>query len=383
MFKLKFSAVSEGRDNNFDFLRFLFAALVIFSHSYGFLPTLHGTVVDGEDPLGHLSKGQIAFGGFCVDCFFLLSGFLVTKSWISSRSLGDFAKKRVLRIFPGLCVVLIFCTFVIGPLCTTELASYFHQKLTYAYLFFMLRGSLHVADHLPGVFIHNPWPVRVNGSLWTIRYELICYALVALFGCLRVYRHPLIVLALGALLLSLNWGRLDFLHSSQALADFLQTFSYFVLGMVMCLYRDRIPYSRALLVVSLASLLVFDLIGELRLVLPVATAYTVFYIAFWKRLPLQKFARPGDFSYGLYLYAFPIQQTLVYFYAPHLGPVTLTLAAFLITLALAVLSWNFVEKPCLRLKRGASWLTGRLRWWPARSAQPEALAETEMSGTPT
>lgn len=379
MFKLKFSAVSEGRDNNFDFLRFLFAALVIFSHSYGFLPVLHGTLVDGEDPLGHVSRGQIAFGGFCVDCFFLLSGFLVTKSWMSSRSLGDFAKKRALRIFPGLGVVLVFCTFVIGPLCTTELASYFHQKLTYAYLFFMLRGSLHVADHLPGVFVHNPWPVRVNGSLWTIRYELICYALVATLGCLRVYRRPLIVLALGVLLLSLNGGRLASLHSSQALADFLQTFSYFVLGMLMCLYRDRIPYSHLLLLVSVASLLAFDLIGELRLVLPVATAYTVFYVAFCKRLPLQKFARAGDFSYGLYLYAFPIQQTLVYFYGPHLSPVTLTLAAFPLTLALAVLSWNFVEKPCLKLKPGASRLAGRLPW---RSARPAAIAETELSGTP-
>ena len=120
--------------------------------------------------------------------------------------------------------------------------------------------------------------------------------------------------------------------------------------MTFYLYRDVIPCSRALLLVCLAGAVASDLIGILLYTLPLLGAYGLFYTAFSPRLRLQSFAKHGDFSYGLYLYAFPIQQLLVSRFRPVWNAETLTLAAFLLAGLCAVLSWHGVEKRWLRRK---------------------------------
>ncbi len=130
---------------------------------------------------------------------------------------------------------------------------------------------------------------------------------------------------------------------------------YFLAGMLLHLYRDVVPYSRLLFAACLGALLLCGLrLGHWEVALPVCGSYILLCIAFWRRLGLQRFAHFGDFSYGLYLYAFPIQQLLVLYYGRHLTIPTLFGAAFLLTLCVAVLSWYAVERPCLRLKRRSS-----------------------------
>ena len=348
MIAKNFGQVSEGRDNNFDFLRFFFATLVIFSHSFAML--YNGTWY-AYDPLLHWTRGQVAFGGGAVDGFFLISGFLITKSWERSRGVGDFTKKRALRILPALAVVLVATVFVLGPLATSlPLASYFHSSRAYAYFTFMGTRNLHLTDTLPGVFTHNPLADRVNGSLWTIRCEAICYIMVAVLGLLRCYRRPALMLlaSVAAVIVTAIGAR--HLASLGEMEGSFHVLIYFLWGMTFYLYRDVIPFSRALLLASLVGMVVSDWIGVLPYTLPLLGAYALFYTAFRPAFGLQGFAKRGDFSYGLYLYAFPVQQLLVHYFQPALNAYTLFAAAFVIAGLCSVLSWHGVEKRWLRRK---------------------------------
>ena len=341
-----FGQISEGRDNNFDFLRFFLASLVIFSHSFAMLYSGFASY----DPLLHWTHGQAAFGGIAVDGFFLISGFLITKSWLRSKTARDYFEKRALRILPALVIVLLVTVLVFGPLATTmPLGAYFRSPHTWSYLGFMGTINLHRTDRLPGVFARNPLEWRVNGSLWTIRLEIICYLMVAALGSLRLYRRPRIVLLLTAASL-VFFGAGHRLVGIGEFADSFRVVVFFLVGMTFYLYRDIVPHSRILLLASLAGLILTTLFGVLNFVLPILGAYCLFYMAFSPGLGLSRFAKPGDFSYGLYLYAFPVQQLLVSHFRPVWNAGTLTLAAFIAAGLCAVLSWNLVEKPFLKKK---------------------------------
>jgi len=347
-----FGQISEGRDNNFDFLRFFLASLVIFSHSFA---VLYNGTWQGYDPLLHLTRGQVAFGGGAVDGFFLISGFLITKSWERSKGAGDFARKRIFRILPALVAVLLVTAFVFGPLATTlPLNEYLGSALTYKYLAFMGTRNLHLTDRLPGVFVHNPLAYRVNGSLWTIRCEALCYVLVAVLGLLRCYRLPALVLTASVAAVGVTIVQGNHVNTGNNLEGPFHVLIYFLWGMTFYLYRDKICHSPLLAVSALAGLVVSDLIGILPFTLPLLGGYALFYAAFSARLKLHKFARYGDFSYGIYLYAFPVQQLLVAHFQSVWNAETLALATFVIAGLCAVLSWHVVEKPWLKRKSVAA-----------------------------
>ncbi|MGO8674092.1 MAG: acyltransferase family protein [Capsulimonadaceae bacterium] len=345
--KVKFGDVGQGRYNNFDFLRFFFATSVIFSHSFAFL---YNHTMAAYDPLLKLTN-QTAFGGGAVDSFFLISGFLVAQSWSYSPHLGDFARKRALRILPGLIVVLAFCVFVVGPLAVHNRGAYFHNPASYRYLGLMFTKDLETSDRLPGVFVHNPEENRVDGSLWTIRYEMLCYVMVALIGLAALKTRAWLTTAVFATTmggLMLPWVNLAF---GGKVHNLLHLVAYFTVGMLFFELRKRIPYSGVLFALSIALLVVACHFGVLAIVMPVLWGYALFYMAFSKALPLQRWGRFGDFSYGLYLYACPIGQLLVTYYRSSFNAYSLFAATFGITLALAIMSWHLVEHPFLKLKR--------------------------------
>jgi len=343
--------LSRGRNNTFDFLRFLLATMVIFSHSFALL---YNHTAESFDPLLRATGGQAAFGGLAVDGFFLISGFLITMSWEHCKTTLDFAQRRILRIVPALLVILGATVFIIGPLATTlPLHSYFSSAKTYMYFTMMGTLNLHLTDRLPGVFTANPLAWRVNGSLWTIRCELLCYILVAILGLTRGLRRPLLVL-----LASITGIGVFALHGHRAIttgefADSLRVLTYFLWGITFYLYRDRIPHSLPLLIVALAGMVISEMTGILSFTLPILGAYTLFYAALRPVFGLQRFARHGDFSYGLYLYAFPIEQTLVSRFPHAWNVATVFFSTFSLALICAVLSWHLVEKQFLQLKRKA------------------------------
>lgn len=206
----------------------------------------------------------------------------------------------------------------------------------------------------------------VNGSLWSVRYEFLCYLAVAAFGLLGILgRRPLVVaawlfcLGVHAGQVYLGWkvpgSRLSWLY---CYPDFWpRVMSAFLAGTVAYLYRDRVVLSGRLCLAALALLLIFGVALPswklLPLLTPTAGAYALLYVAYTPVGRLPGFARYGDFSYGMYLYAYPIQQLLVQAFGPRLNVGTLFLSAWAISLAFAVTSWYLVESPFLRLKRPA------------------------------
>ena len=344
-----FAQLAMQRRNNLDFVRFFLAACVAFTHSFNML---YG---DNTDPLGVATGGAIGLGGEAVNGFFIISGFLITQSWLQQADLVGFLKNRVLRIYPGFIVAVLFCTFLVAPLGSADAEVYF-SRLDYG----RVGGDMLLLKFraVPEAFADNAFPGNVNGSLWTISYEFVCYLMVAALGLWGVLKRRswLVLFFLLALALSIA-SHLDW-QAQPALEDWLKNLqswprfiASFVVGMLFYLYRDRIPYNRRVFLLALFGFVFCTLVlRSVALATPVFGSYCLLYLAFHPRLPLQQFARRGDFSYGVYLYAFPVQQLLALYAGQNLNGLTMFAVSMLLSLMLAWLSWNLVEKPCLMFK---------------------------------
>lgn len=335
------ASYTEQKENNYLLLRFLAALSVIYGHSYAItkLPGQHDLV---QSLLRFSYSGDVG-----VDVFFVISGFLVTASYLNRRDWGDFMKARVLRIFPALAVCLLVTVLILGPVVSTlGVLDYFGSGATYAYFFRNL--SLLLLDYdLPGVFEHLP-QYGVNGSLWTLPIEFGLYILLSLFGLLGILFkrrwYGLFILGMCALAF-ITFTEVHFL--SQKMIWF-RLMCLFAAGSVMRVYADRIPLTGwPLLLLPLAFLLRRQHLGAFSGVFSVWLVYAVFWAAYVPNLHF--FNRLGDYSYGLYIYAFPIQQTLRQYF-PDIAPLTLFACASVATVICAALSWHLVEEPALRLK---------------------------------
>ena len=341
--------VTNSRNsNNFDFLRLLAALLVVYSHSF-FL----GSGI--TDTLGSIT-GWISYGQLAVWIFFIISGFLITKSFVQSQSLISYFAKRVLRIYPGLLVSLLFGMFIVGPLVTNlPLNLYFTNFSTYEYLESL--SLLSMKYELPGVFLNNHFPLSVNGSIWTLQFEFLMYILVAILGFLDLLKKRIYIAVIYLLVISVY--AYIFIFSSSLLSDFylrnfLQLFITFSSGMLYYLYMDKIRYNTKLI-------LLFTVLFIIPIIFPgtyfsylfllplLSLPYITFYLAFLPIKKLNDFGKNGDFSYGVYIYAFPIQQTIAYFY-PNISVVSMFLLSTILILPLAWFSWHFIESKALRLK---------------------------------
>jgi peptidoglycan/LPS O-acetylase OafA/YrhL len=340
---------ATDRDNNIGLIRFLLATLVVFSHSY---PFLLGS--NQAEPISIVTHGQRTGGELAVDCFFILSGYLITGSWYSSHCACEYLKRRILRIYPGFLAAILFSATIAAPLLYDS--AYWPA--------FSWRNF--IADGLNLTYITElttinggSWPV--NGSLWSIRYEFLCYATVMLFGITGLLGRRILVL--------LAWLTWNFLYMGQTYCHMripgnsyawligdpgtLPTvFSNFLAGCTLYCYRDRIPFTKPLLTVAVLALFATGIIlpqfHALALTMPLFCAYILLFLAYVPG-PILRHDH-GDLSYGLYLYAFPVQLLLAKT-IPWLTPLTLFPLAMLTTLPLAVLSWHYIEHPCLGLKR--------------------------------
>lgn len=350
----------KREQNSLDFIRFTAASAVLLSHAW---PIAGGQEADKLEPLKLLSRQQMNLGEAAVFVFFLISGFLVTASFEHSMTWMDYVKARFLRIMPGLAVVLVLTAFVLGPLVTSlSPAEYLASPQTYGYLKGLLLKDTSLP--LPGVFEQNPWPSAVNGSLWTLFYEVSCYVMVFVLGITRLLRGPVVLGLLGLvgafnLFMTYFKGALE----STPLAFVVRLYGnfyifneiYFVMpflvGMLFYLYRERIRFRRPWTLLCLATLPIALVIGGLYAWFLFAGAYLIFQFGSWSKSPLQRFGVRGDFSYGIYIYARPVQQLVMLLVGSTIAWYINFLLAFPITLLLAVLSWHLVEKPALNLKK--------------------------------
>lgn len=321
-------------------LRLIAASLVIYGHCWAI-----ANVPDGEtDRISRLTG--VFTGTLAVDVFFFVSGFLVTMSWVRRSSLWVFARNRLLRIMPALIVCVLFCAFVLGPLVTTaSWHAYFSDRQPYVFA----RGNIlmhPLQERLPGVFEANHYPATVNGSLWTLPAEVQMYAYVALFGALGLLRRKAAFTAGVAILVVfavVAHGRIGVVTSPK----FEGFAAFFCAGAFCWMFRDVVPVSGRLFLTLIGLCVVTQGVSAYPLLLAATVAYACVWFVY---VPDLRWSRGlGDYSYGIYLYGFPMQQ-LVAWRFPAAGPWTLFVTSFPLACALAVASWHLCEKPALRLK---------------------------------
>ncbi|MDR3543876.1 MAG: acyltransferase [Desulfosporosinus sp.] len=332
---------SLTRRNNFDFIRFVAAVLVVISHSF---PLSLGNNL--REPLMILTKGQLTLGTMAVDIFFIISGFLITQSYDRSNNFIRFIKARVLRIYPALIVVVFLSAFILGPIVTSlSITDYFRSYQTYRYLTsaFIFHA---LSNNLPGVFSNNIYAPAVNGSLWTLAYEFKFYLLVGFLGLTRILNRKTVL----ALFL-LSFASSIFLTTHKGLMQYCHLLNFYSAGMLIYLAREYIPLNIKLAFTSFVLLLISCFIGHLQDVSVFCGSYFIMYFAFNTRLNLSNFAKYGDFSYGVYIFAFPVQQTIIHFFGGSMAyPILIFLYSLPIVLLCAILSWHLVEKVALQLK---------------------------------
>jgi len=341
--RLGFSDLGDSGANNFDALRFLLAALVILSHSC--------SLFDGDsrrDPLARLTGGQMAFGGLAVDGFFVLSGFLIRRSWLRDPRPLPFLRKRALRIYPGFLAAVALGAFVVGPLGWAGPSSYWSRFDPSRFVL----GALVLQGPTPPVFADLPNP-RLNGSLWTITYEFQCYLGLMLLGLAGVLKRRAGTATAFGLAYALYATQAAFAGPGPV-NPWPRFAAFFLAGAAFEACRRQIPRSRGLLAAAVAGMAILASVPRwegLEPALPILGTYALFYLATLPTPRLHRFGDRGDYSYGLYLYAFPIQQLLIrHVGLGRLGPPALFASSFGLAVLLAMASWRFLESPCLRRK---------------------------------
>jgi peptidoglycan/LPS O-acetylase OafA/YrhL len=351
--------VTHGRTSGFEYLRIMLACCVILSHSR--------VVTFGEDYVApFLGSGPdkphppvlqpILWA--IVPSFFALSGFLVAGSLMRSKTIVEFALLRVLRIVPALFVETVIAAFILGPLVTElPLRSYFTGEEFWSYPLNIV-GDIHY--RLPGVFVHNPLLGIVNIQLWTIPSELMCYvSLVAAYISLRAITRfktvelktwigVLAALSLVALVV-MPGGPARWDAGGTRVADATLVLS-FLIGVTMFLYRERIPLNFWLFGTS--ALLSYALLynGAYQYLASIPITYATVYVG------LTNFRRTvitatGDYSYGIYLYGFPIQQTIAFLFPDNSFFLLNFVGALLVAMIFAAMSWRFVESQVLARRK--------------------------------
>jgi len=374
----KIGAVLEenrGIGPGFDFLRVFLALCIVGFHSLSVTGEYCGNVPHAGEICPSPSLDETPFWMVhyaLVPMFFALSGFLISASAMR-LSLKNFLINRGMRIVPALAVDTFVCALIIGPLFTTVPLQHYFWSGEFASFFLNIVGWVHFT--LPGVFTTNAVP-RVNGSLWTVPFEVICYVLMSGMIVTRIIRTQFVVLAFVGLYLftcvSVECsGLLD--HIASPLVDralsiaFIkpeaQAVTAFLFGIIVFQNRHIIPYSFSLFLASslLIGVVAFTLpfeIGQsspLRFLLMPALAYVTVFVGLTP-MPLPGFFKTGDYSYGIYLYHQPFLQIIVILcptlaLAPHTGAGFAFLAALPFVIGVAWLSWHMVEKPILALRK--------------------------------
>jgi peptidoglycan/LPS O-acetylase OafA/YrhL len=357
----------KGHSNALGLLRLVLASVVIFDHAF----PLGGF---GTDPIWKLTHQQASLGSIAVAGFFAISGYLIAKSGMTADVL-QFLWRRVLRIFPAYWGVLLFTALILAPIIWLimgrGLGDYFTLAYDGPFHYFTRNWTLNIGTY--GIYdifaTTTPYGRSVgdasvfNGSTWTLIYEFTCYLIIAVgvaFGVL--VRARIVVPILTGLLFILQ---IVYLVHPETVASILPFFAdqyrlnltlTFLFGSCLAVYSKSIPFDDRLGVLAGIVMLLTLHYGGFTLVGLPAGAYFVMYLGARIGGPLRRVGAKNDYSYGVYVYGFVVQQTLAYFGVYRLGYVPFVLIALVVSLGFAWLSWHGIEKHAMALK---DWGPGR------------------------
>ena len=337
----------DPRSNALNFLRLVLASMVIFGHA----AVLSGVALPG--PLA------IALSELPVDGFFAISGYLIARSWDRNPEWRTFLWHRGLRIFPAFWACLLLTALVIAPIATTLSGRSMDDYWTASdgpasYVF--RNAALWMAQYqISGGPSAIPVPDTWDGSLWTLGWEFLCYLGIAVIGCLGIISTRRKFLPWMLLLV---WLINVFGAISTATGKFagitehakpMDRFALmFIAGAVLYAYQDRIPMRRDAAFISVALIgLGLVVLDDYRVLGGIALAYLMLWMG--ATLPV-RLGMSNDISYGIYIYGFPIQQSLVMLGIAGIGWFSFAIVGLVATVPLAALSWWLIERPSLRLK---------------------------------
>lgn len=351
---------ANSRDNNFNLIRFIAASLVLYSHSFAL------TIGTPEaEPLRTMLG--MTWAGMAVDLFFITSGFLIAGSYISKSSTVAFIWARILRIYPALIVSVVYCVFVVGLWFTTlDAWDYLSSSQTHKFILKNTTLFFGVEYQLPGVFKDVPYEGAVNGSIWTLPYEVKMYVILAIALSCIVYFGKFVAsvtLKSALFVLALTSISLHILNYYQALfpENAVRLFYMFFVGAAFYAWRDKIRLSSGWFLVALSLLLVSTMDKDLYFVTyTFLLPYLIFYVAYVPAGHVRKFNGVGDYSYGIYIYAFPVQQSIVAI-IPDISVAAMIVYSFFVTFILSFLSWHLIEKRCLKMKGAHVFIEGLLQ----------------------
>ena len=322
--------------NCFDFLRFFFAANILLAH----LCELSQN--KSLEFLSNFSNSSIAVKGF-----FIISGFLVTKSYTNTPSLKEYFIKRAKRILPAYIIVLLFSAIILSFFSSFSFSVYFSDINVYQYLGWNSIFLNFICPCLPGLFENNLM-CTVNGALWTLKVEEGFYIVLPfIFYAINKTKKPFLILGGLYVLSLLYWFVMDFYLNQSLLAKQLPGYlAYFATGIFLFLNFDFVLENKKSLFTLAVLLLIFSNFSDFQIDVfyPAAFGLTLIIVAY--NLPfLNNFGKYGDFTYGLYIYHFPIIQLFRHndLFEKY-NSILMAFSVILISLFFAVFSWFFVEK---------------------------------------
>ena len=345
-----------ARANNLNFIRLFAAILVVLSHAFNI--SYGKADWKNHEFLARITDGNLSLGKLAVFCFFILSGYLITASYVKSKNNAEFFLKRVVRIYPGFLFVLCVTVFLITPIYSENtLWQNYLSKENYLYIFHNLSFLIN-NDQIPGLFENNPLPGLVNGSLWSLKHEMYCYLTVPLCVFLTQNKPKRILavfcsLAIINLLFYVNW--IGFLDWDGGLAfrikRFLGLYEYFLAGVFVYSIRDQIIISRKYALALFPVLCLSIFIPPITsLCFSIIGTYILFVMGYSPNISMPNVHKIGDLSYGIYIFGWPIQQIIMQQSGYSMTWYMNFLLSMPFILVMACISWNCVEKTSLKFK---------------------------------
>lgn len=331
----------QRKDNNLNLLRLVAALMVLYAHSFDFY---------GNTPAGFL--GLASYGSLGIKIFFVISGYLIVKSWDFDPSWISFLIKRGLRIFPALIVVVLLSALILGPIFTTlTIKEYFTHPQLKSYLSNII---LYPEFYLPGVLETARVPNAVNGSLWSLPVEFTMYLIVMMLGLLfkaGKYFYAVVTCLFAVVVIFWCWrGAPLIVYYGTDIRNIFLVGIYFMFGACYAKWgMDRWFSLSGVCVLVLVTIMLAPYASVSKVLLWISLPYVVLAYGL-SRSWLGAFVNKlGDCSYGVYIYAFPVQQ-FVLLAIPNISYPIYLLSTVIISLLLGYSSWHLVEKRFLRFK---------------------------------
>ena len=340
MARRSLAGVFDPKANSLNFIRLVLAAGVIFWHAFP------------------LSGAEVAFaparqfmGQIYVDGFFAVSGFLIVGAWMRDPSWGRFLAARTLRIFPAFWVCLIVTAFLLAPLSALIAGGHWPwQSITASNATYVIFNSALSINQIgiTGTLAEVPYPDAWNGSLWTLRWEFLCYLGVLILGVTRLLTKRFVIPVLFVLAV-IGTIAARFVDVSFVQLDVVARFGLmFLAGAVVYQYQSRIPVNWTVMVGCAVAVLATMLLPDYRVLGALPLAVLLLGVGALIKTPRLRFA--NDISYGVYVYAFPVQQVLATLGVSKWGILPFALMGLACTIPIAVASWFLIEKPAMRLR---------------------------------